>query len=586
VTVTRSSWLPVTALSAVLIIAFVFLFLRTRADSAPGYLENEAVVRQIKQLDARWELDVMRSRTGINANYDALANAPAQISQLQARLDIAMAAAWHGNSRTLTSAQASFGEAFQDKIRLIERFKTHNSVLRNSVLFLPTAAEDARRATSAGDAINAILLDTLVYSQDPASERAAHIGAALARLPPHEGALGVFASHVATVLREQTVVNTLLRNIADVPAAARIDDFDRLLSLEKADADRQAQRDRTRLLVFAAGMVVMFLYAAARLIRSHATINRVNAALFDSNSKLEQRVAQRTLALKTSNAGLRESEARLALQAGELAAARDTALAADSAKSAFLATMSHELRTPLNAIIGFSELMRSTLFGPLGHPKYGEYVGDIQKSGTHLLALINDILDLSRLDAGRADLVEQDFSLADMIRDTCRSLQPLARQNGLALMVLADPGMDWLHGDARRIRQVVLNLVSNAIKFTPEGGRVTVRTMETAGCLQFDVEDTGIGIAAADLPKAMERFGQVDSCLARKFEGTGLGLPLTRQLVELHDGGLAIASEPKVGTRATVIFPAARSVRPPSQHQANIIPLREASGGVSAGHQV
>jgi signal transduction histidine kinase len=219
----------------------------------------------------------------------------------------------------------------------------------------------------------------------------------------------------------------------------------------------------------------------------------------------------------------------------------------------------------------------------LGHPKYVEYIGDVNKSGTHLLALINDILDLSRLDAGKAQLVEEPFSLHQSITDVCRSLQPLALQGNLKLIANLPPNLPGLKADQRRIRQVVLNLVSNAVKFTPSGGTVTVSAAERNGELFVEVRDTGIGMSAADLPKAMERFGQVDAYVSRKCEGTGLGLPLAKQLVEIHDGVFDIRSEPGVGTTVTITFPRERTVAPDALHQAEIIPIRRGQAAIAAG---
>jgi signal transduction histidine kinase len=244
--------------------------------------------------------------------------------------------------------------------------------------------------------------------------------------------------------------------------------------------------------------------------------------------------------------------------------------------------MSHELRTPLNAIIGFTELMQCALFGPLGHPKYVEYVDDVNKSGTLLLALINDILDLSRLEAGKAQLVEAPFSLHQAITDVCRSMQPLAHQGNLKLIANLPPNLPGLKADQRRIRQVVLNLVSNAVKFTPPGGTVTVCAAERNGELTATVSDTGIGMAKADLPKAMEQFGQVDPHLSRKHEGSGLGLPLAKKLIEIHDGSFDIRSEPNVGTTVTVTFPRERTVACEVMHRAEITGIRQKNSRADA----
>jgi PAS domain S-box-containing protein len=250
------------------------------------------------------------------------------------------------------------------------------------------------------------------------------------------------------------------------------------------------------------------------------------------------------------------------LQDEELVHAAQTLSAASEAKSVFLANMSHELRTPLNAIIGFSDLMRLELFGPLGSSRYREYVEDIHKSGVHLLSLINDVLDLSRLDAGRTPLVEENISLYALVGETCRIVEVQAEQSGLKLIVDVPAGLARLRADERRIRQILLNLLSNAIKFTPAGGTVTVKAFETACGMVLQVCDNGIGIAKADMPRVFERFGQVDSKLSRKYEGTGLGLPLARQLIELHGGALTLESEENGGTVVTILFPPERIVRP------------------------
>lgn len=246
----------------------------------------------------------------------------------------------------------------------------------------------------------------------------------------------------------------------------------------------------------------------------------------------------------------------------ELSAAVGAASEANKAKSEFLATMSHELRTPLNAIIGFSDLMLTSLLGPPGNPRYREYIGDIHASGLQLLALIDDLLDLSRIDAGKAQLVEKNVSLRDVITEACRMVELQASQSGLTIVTHVPPDLPFVHGDERRIMQVVLNLLSNAIKFTPANGTVSIGVESSAGALLLKVRDTGIGIAAKDLPLVLERFGQIDSNLSRKHKGTGLGLPLVKELVELHGGTVSIESEVDVGTVVTVCFPRERVIEP------------------------
>jgi signal transduction histidine kinase len=239
-----------------------------------------------------------------------------------------------------------------------------------------------------------------------------------------------------------------------------------------------------------------------------------------------------------------------------LGAAKEQAELANRAKSEFLANMSHELRTPLNAIIGFSEMIRNRVFGPVGSAKYVEYANHINESGEHLLELINDILDLSKIEAGKLDLDIEDVDVARVVRACIRLVGERARLGGLTLgHELPDENL-VLRADERKLKQVLLNLLSNAIKFTPSGGSVTVRAEVTpGGDTEITVADTGIGISPDDIEKALSPFGQVDSQLNRKYEGTGLGLPLTKALVELHGGTMDMMSEVGVGTTVRVVFP-------------------------------
>jgi PAS domain S-box-containing protein len=241
--------------------------------------------------------------------------------------------------------------------------------------------------------------------------------------------------------------------------------------------------------------------------------------------------------------------------------AKEAAEIANRTKSEFLANMSHELRTPLNAIIGFSEIIQKEMFGPIGSPRYKEYASDIFESGTHLLNLINDILDVSKAEAGKIELQESQVLVKDLVDASLRLIMPRAREAGVTL---TDPHVDHLpplRADERRLKQVLINLLSNAVKFTPAGGRVSLdATIEPDG-VAIRVRDTGIGMEAEDIPKALEPFVQVDSRLSRKYEGTGLGLPLSRALVELHGGRLQIESQPGHGTTVTVLLPVERIVK-------------------------
>jgi signal transduction histidine kinase len=239
----------------------------------------------------------------------------------------------------------------------------------------------------------------------------------------------------------------------------------------------------------------------------------------------------------------------------ELTSALRAANAANEAKSQFLATMSHELRTPLNAIIGFAEVLQREMFGALGDERYRSYADIICTSGTHLLKLINDILDVSRIDAGQLQLREEIVDVTDGIRDCLNLIETPAKGAAVSLSTNLQSPLPLVRADPRRFRQIVLNLLSNAVKFTPAGGRVAVSALVGADGLRIAVADTGIGIAPEDIPKALERFGQIDSKIGRKHQGAGIGLPLAKHLIELHGGTLKIESELGVGTTVSIVIP-------------------------------
>ncbi|MGL4324515.1 MAG: sensor histidine kinase [Beijerinckiaceae bacterium] len=239
--------------------------------------------------------------------------------------------------------------------------------------------------------------------------------------------------------------------------------------------------------------------------------------------------------------------------------ARRRAEESNIAKSQFLATMSHELRTPLNAILGFSEVIKGELLGPLNIPAYKEYVSDIHNSGQHLLNLINEILDLSRVEAGRYELKEESISLAGVAEDCQHMLALRAKNRSVAVRLSAEPHLPKLWADERAIRQIVLNVLSNAIKFTPQGGEVDIKVGWTSSGGQYvSIKDTGPGIPEDEIPIVLSSFGRGSAAIKSAEEGTGLGLPIVKGLVDLHGGNFTLRSKLREGTEVIVTLPPQR----------------------------
>ena len=241
-----------------------------------------------------------------------------------------------------------------------------------------------------------------------------------------------------------------------------------------------------------------------------------------------------------------------------LVAAKEEAELASRSKTEFLANMSHELRTPLNAIIGFSQVMAEEVLGPLGTARYAGYARDIASSAQHLLGIISDILDVSKLEAGKVELDDDEVEIGQMVRDILHLVVERARSLDIALDIEAVADLPRLRADALKLKQVLLNLITNAIKFSHPGGRVLIRGLMAEDGMRIEVVDRGIGMDEAEIATAVTRFGQVASTWNRKHPGTGLGLPLAIGLIELHGGRIVIDSEKGVGTTATVCLPASR----------------------------
>ena len=281
----------------------------------------------------------------------------------------------------------------------------------------------------------------------------------------------------------------------------------------------------------------------------------------------EQRLSDREFQLQATVADLESSRLTLETQTrqlieltGKYAAEKERAETANRAKSEFLANISHELRTPLNAIIGFSEMMQQQMFGPIGLPKYLEYASDIHESGQYLLEVINDILDMSKIEAGRMALALEALNIGEIIAESMRVVQQTAQDRNIRLETYGSPSLE-LPGDRRALKQVLINLLSNAVKFTPVGGEVSLRAYRYRGSVRLAIADTGVGIPRHEIAKLGRPFEQVENQFTKGHKGTGLGLAISRSIIELHGGRLEIKSRLGEGTTVTCILPATQDIR-------------------------
>ena len=295
-----------------------------------------------------------------------------------------------------------------------------------------------------------------------------------------------------------------------------------------------------------------------------AAINEVQIKLLDSHDSLRSREAALTTNIAQLNMAKRVLEERnreLEQLADDFDEAQEIAEAASRDKTAFLANLMHELRTPLNAIIGFSEILARETYGPLGNTKYRRYAVDIGKCAAHLMSMVNDMLDMSTIEIGKTDLKDEVIDVEVAVRDAMEYVRPEADAGHQALSVEMGQDLPYLKADRRALRQILLNLLSNAVKFTPEYGQVNVHSaLDREGSLFIAVADSGMGIPEADIDTLLKPFGRIETGLQHERAGTGLGLPLSKSLMELHGGRLHLSSQMGYGTTVTMYFPPERVV--------------------------
>jgi signal transduction histidine kinase len=591
----RRTWLPLLALGVALAAALAFLSLRSQAYDASSYFEDVALLRQMRQLDAQWELDAMKARVGISQSYDALVDPLDSLAHLPQRLSAPGNGS--GDGAALARGVAAYQRALRGKVALMEAFKSHNAVLHNSLAFLPVALADVAEAVAEArrqdrrlgytraeellDAAESILQGTLVHAQGgdegkpaeilPALERLAAIGA---RWPqPVAARTDSFLLHVRTVLREHTLVNSLLGRIAAAPTGQSIDAIHARLKEGQQHAAQQLGLYRRYLVIFAAALIGLLGYAATRLIRSHAIINRVNRALNEANEHLEQRVRQRTAELSATNRHLSEEiaerkqlQCRL-IQSEKLASVGQLA-----------AGMAHEINNPLAFLASNASMLEryvEQLFELLAAHQRAAADPAAQpallaaQARIDLAYLRDDIPVLLAESRGGMDRVarivadlkefaqadrEQQWEWADIRGGIDATLSLAAAE----LQPVADVVCE--HGDLplveclpRQLNQVLMSLLLNAGQAMAgrARGRITVRTGRAAEQVWLEVQDDGCGIAAEILPRIYDPFFTTRAI----GKGAGLGLSLAYGIVRAHQGRIEVESTPGAGTRFRVVLP-------------------------------
>lgn len=579
------------------------LYSRTREHDDSSYFENVALLRQLKQLDASWELDVLKSKMGIDTNYDPLVEPLVELNQLREKLQSVVTHQRVGADEMANRSKA-FYRAINDKTRLIEHFKSHNAVLRNSLAFLPTAKDDIQRAASQsrGDqpalaalsaGVSEVLLDSMVFSQAPIDNKAADIRIALEHIEARQeqlplrvrDALDIFASHVRTVLREQLEVKSLLSGIAAVPTAASIDAIDNLLSSGQREIQQQAQQHRRQLLMFAAALAALFLYAMIKLIRTHAVVNRVNKALQGANSALKERIdevqertrelheTQSELIATSREAGMAEIASSVLHNVGNVlnsvnVSAGLVAQRIKRSKGSGVARVAGLLDEHAGALGPFLESPQGRHLPVYLRELAVELANEQSQIAAELEELrrnidhIKEIVAMQQGYAKRGGLTEI-FDVRTLVEDSLRMNAEAFTRHGVAL-VREFSDVPAIRIDKHKVLQILVNLIRNA-KFACEESHgsnkcVTVRIAKTETSVLISIMDTGVGIPAENLTRIFNHgfttraaghgFGLHSSALAATDSGgslraaslgLGRGSTFTLELPLIHSEALDAA---------------------------------------------
>ena len=590
------AWLPMSIGAAVLVLVLVFLYARTQQNGEAEYIEDVAVLRHLKQLDAQWELDVLKSKIGLTAHYDPLADSLVELTGLLDGIEKGFGANARDHAAGLALASAALRRAIEEKAALIERFKSNNAVLRNSLAFLPTAAQDVRQllgridthnafaAERVSENVNKLLLASMLYSQSASDEGAAQAQEGLHALdadkpllrPEIMDRLEIFAAHVQTVLREQRGVNELLGHISAVPTATRVDELHNLLSAEQQRASDLHRQYRGYLLVFSAMLLGLFLYAAVRLVRSHAVINRVNKALHSANEHLEQRVEERTRELRQAQsdllatarqAGMAEIATNVLHNVGNVLNSVNvsTGLVSASVRASKVQGLARAVQMINEHADDLAGFMTSDAKGKM-LPGYLTQLSQVlvaEQQGilgeltamTKSVDHIKEIIATQQAYAGTASLMEP-VRIEELVDDALRMNAGALERNRVTVEKEFAP-VPVLPLDKGRILQILMNLIGNAKQamevVTDRTHRLTLSvSMVQDHTVRVAVADTGEGISAENLTRVFAHG------FTTKKEGHGFGLHSAVVAAREMGGALTVHSDgPGAGAVFVLEIPAA-----------------------------
>ena len=591
----RRSLLLLTTSAVLLASVLVYLYLMSKADESGTYTQARDLIRQIKQNDSQWENEILKARTSINYNYDPLVWPVVEMKRLWRAFESIETRNQHGNSPAWRQAYADYQQAFEEKANYVERFKSHNAVLRNSLAFLPAAADgiqaqlgqladaDALRLHNISTDTYDLMLSSLEFAQMTTDDKAADILVGLNKLAVNKERLPLafhapidtLSNHIALILREQPKVNQLLEQIGALPVAAHLDAIAMMLDRDERTALLVNQRYHFYLLVFSTLLVLLLLYMAVWLLRSFGEINRVNRALVVANDELEQRVARRTQALTQASAALqREIDERKLLESQLVQSEKLASL------GQLAAGIAHEVNNPIGFVSSnlgalgsyFARLqdmlkayrdaepaigpatLQASLVKLRSEMELAYILDDIplliseSKDGISRVGqIVRDLKDFSRVDSS------QDWQWANLHQGIDSTLNIVASELKYKADLIKEyqplPDIECLPS---QINQVIMNLVVNAAQaMGPERGTITLRTGQQQDTAWVEVADTGAGIAPDILQKIFDPFFTTKPV----GQGTGLGLSLSYGIVKKHGGDISVRSEPGVGTTFRVELP-------------------------------